>query len=64
LLSALNTGQVGTYAADVFHEEPPRDLALAGHPQVIATSHIGGYTEESVDHATTIAIANLLDSLK
>ena len=30
---------------------------------MIATSHIGGFTEESVDRATAIAIANLVAAL-
>jgi D-3-phosphoglycerate dehydrogenase len=64
LRHALDAGQVATYAVDAFDEEPPRDLALAGDPRVIATSHIGGYTQESVDRATTIAVANLLDTLE
>jgi D-3-phosphoglycerate dehydrogenase len=63
LIAALNEGQISAYAADVFAEEPPRSLALAGHPKVIATSHVGGFTEESVDRATAVAVANLLDSL-
>ncbi len=63
LLVALESGRVATYAVDVFAEEPPRNLTLAGNPRVIATAHIGGFTEESVDRATTIAIANLVDAL-
>jgi D-3-phosphoglycerate dehydrogenase / 2-oxoglutarate reductase len=63
LIAALDEGQISGYAADVFAEEPPRSLALAGHPKVIATSHVGGFTEESVDRATEVAVANLLDSL-
>jgi D-3-phosphoglycerate dehydrogenase len=63
MLEALNTGQVACYAVDVFNEEPPRDLTLAGDPRVIATAHIGGYTEESVDRATTAAVENLLEAL-
>jgi D-3-phosphoglycerate dehydrogenase len=63
LRSALDSGQIATYAVDVFPEEPPRDLSVASDPRVIATSHIGGYTEESVDRSTTIAVANLLDAL-
>ena len=64
LLEALDSGQVATYAVDVYPEEPPTDLRLAGDPRVIATSHIGGFTEESVNRATTLAVANLLDSLE
>jgi D-3-phosphoglycerate dehydrogenase len=63
LIAALDEGQISAYAADVFAEEPPRSLALAGHDRVIATSHVGGFTEESVDRATVVAVANLLESL-
>jgi D-3-phosphoglycerate dehydrogenase len=45
LVAALDRGQVACYAVDVFPEEPPRDLRLASDRRVIATSHIGGYTE-------------------
>ncbi len=41
----------------------PRTLALVGHPRVIATSHVGAFTEESVERATEMAVANLLDAL-
>lgn len=64
LVAALDRGQVATYATDVFHQEPPIDRALADHPKVIATSHIGGLTSESVTRATNASIDNLLDSLK
>ena len=47
----------------MFEEEPPRSLALAGHPLVVATSHVGGFTRESVDRATAIAVANLRRAL-
>jgi D-3-phosphoglycerate dehydrogenase len=63
ILAALENGQLDIYAADVFAEEPPRSLALAGHSHVIATSHIGAFTEESVDRATVAAIENLLTAL-
>lgn len=63
LLGALESGRLDAYATDVFAEEPPRDLRLAGHDRVIAASHIGGFTEESVERATVAAVANLLEAL-
>jgi D-3-phosphoglycerate dehydrogenase len=63
LLEALRSGRLDAYATDVFAEEPPGDLRLAGHDRVIAASHIGGFTEESVERATEAAVANLLDAL-
>jgi D-3-phosphoglycerate dehydrogenase len=63
LRGALDAGRVAGYAADVFDEEPPRDLTLAGDPRVIATSHIGAYTAESVERATVMAIEQILGVL-
>ena len=63
LLAALQSGQVDVYATDVFAQEPPNDLSLAGHDRVIVVSHIGGFTKESVERATTLAVANLLEAL-
>jgi D-3-phosphoglycerate dehydrogenase / 2-oxoglutarate reductase len=64
LKSALDEGRLFAYATDVFSEEPPKERAIADHPRVIATSHIGGFTEESVDRATSIAAANILRHLR
>jgi D-3-phosphoglycerate dehydrogenase / 2-oxoglutarate reductase len=63
LVEALDARQLSVYATDVFDPEPPTSLLLAARPDVIATSHIGGYTQESIDRATEMAIANLLESL-
>lgn len=63
MLDALGSGQVGVYATDVFEQEPPLPSPLLAHPNVIRTSHIGGYTEESVTRATTTAVENLLRTL-
>jgi len=63
IVEALDNGQLATYATDVFAEEPPRTSPLTKHPHVIATSHIGGFTEESIERATRLAVANLVESL-
>lgn len=51
LLAALNAGQPGRVALDVFDTEPvcdPADL-LVSHPRVIFTPHIGFVTEYEFD---------------
>ena len=60
---ALAEQRVACYAADVFAEEPPVDRRLVSSPNVIATSHIGGLTEGSVNRATQVAVDNLLKVL-
>ncbi|KAM9305074.1 D-3-phosphoglycerate dehydrogenase [Gastrophryne carolinensis] len=49
LLRALQSGQCGGAALDVFVEEPPRDRALVEHPLVIALPHLGASTHEAQD---------------
>jgi len=48
LLDALNSGQVGGAALDVFVEEPPpADHPLIHHPKVICTPHLGASTSQA-----------------
>lgn len=64
MLAALESGQVGGLATDVFRSEPPEPSALLAHPRVIQTPHAGGFTEESVERATRVAVENLLRVLE
>ncbi|HLW79468.1 MAG TPA: phosphoglycerate dehydrogenase [Terriglobia bacterium] len=47
LSQALASGHIAGAGLDVFETEPPVDLSVAGHPNVIATPHIAGSTEEA-----------------
>ena len=63
LLEALNSVKLSGYATDVFRVEPPGNDPLVLHDRVNATTHIGGFTSESVDRATETAVKNLVDFL-
>jgi len=63
VLEALENNHIAGLAVDVYNEEPPVDYCLIKHDRVIATPHIGGYTEESVLRATEAAVDNLVKYL-
>lgn len=64
LLEALDQGHVAGFATDVFSQEPPLDYRLVKHERVIATPHIGGFTDESVARAAEFAVRNILETLE
>ena len=64
IIDALNAGKLSTYATDVFQREPPDPASpLLRHDRVLASPHVGAFTEESVRRATQKAVENLLGAL-
>ncbi|ETN81211.1 4-phosphoerythronate dehydrogenase [Necator americanus] len=53
LVDALNSGQAGGAALDVFAEEPPKCRLLVEHPKAICTPHLGAST---IDAQLRVAI--------
>jgi len=64
VLAALADGSLAGVATDVYEREPPEDYALVKHERVIATPHIGAFTQESVERATVAAVENIIETLK
>jgi D-3-phosphoglycerate dehydrogenase len=64
VLDALESGKLRGFATDVYHNEPPELTPLLRHDRVITTPHAGGFTEESIERATEVAVSNLLKVLE
>ncbi|MGE6258214.1 phosphoglycerate dehydrogenase [Heyndrickxia sporothermodurans] len=47
LLQGIQNGVIAGAALDVFEQEPPTNLELLQHPNIIATPHLGASTEEA-----------------
>jgi len=63
LVAAIERGHVAGAALDVFDAEPPVERSHLASDRILATPHIGGFTDESVDRAVDVAVTNLLDAL-
>lgn len=47
IFEALESGQCGGLAVDVYVEEPPKEFDLIKHPKVVCTPHLGASTKEA-----------------
>jgi D-3-phosphoglycerate dehydrogenase len=63
LAEALKSGQLAGAALDVFVTEPPKDSALTGLPNVIATPHVAGSTAEAQEEVGTQVAVQVRDYL-
>ena len=64
LLDALKTGKIGGVALDVYETEPPKNLELIRHPNVICTPHIGAQTVEAQRKASLIIADKIIHFFK
>ncbi len=63
VLAALESGALAAYAVDAFDTEPPAPSRLLAHPHVLATPHLGGYTQASIRRAVAEAADRLVAAL-
>jgi D-3-phosphoglycerate dehydrogenase len=63
LAEALRSGHLAGAAVDVFAEEPPRASPLVGLPNVIATPHVAGSTEEAQEEVGYLIAQQVRDFL-
>jgi D-3-phosphoglycerate dehydrogenase len=63
LAEALRSGRLAGAALDVFAEEPPKNSPLVGLPNVIATPHVAGSTEEAQEEVGTLIAQQVRDFL-
>jgi D-3-phosphoglycerate dehydrogenase len=61
LLQALNDNIVASVGIDVYSEEPPTDLNLIKHPNVMCTPHIGASTVEAQENVGTQIAQQFVD---
>jgi D-3-phosphoglycerate dehydrogenase len=64
LAAALDSGQVGGAALDVFHQEPPADWSLVERPSVVASPHIAASTGEAQELVGVETAAAVRDYLR
>ena len=61
LLWALNEGIVAGAAIDVYPVEPPTDLRVVKHPNVVCSPHIGAASKEAQDNVSIMIAEQFSD---
>lgn len=64
LYEALKNEEIGGAALDVFSDEPLQDYSIAKLDNVIATPHIGFYTEQAIRNMLNMSLDSVLDEFK
>ncbi|HEY2930589.1 MAG TPA: phosphoglycerate dehydrogenase [Acidobacteriota bacterium] len=64
LLRALESGKIAAAALDVFEREPSPNQELIGHPNLIATPHIAGSTQEAQEKVGFEIVQQIIDYLR
>ena len=64
LADAIESGHIGGAGLDVFSQEPPAETRLTRLPEVVATPHIAGSTEEAQELVGVEAAASVRDYLR
>ncbi|MGH6995211.1 MAG: phosphoglycerate dehydrogenase, partial [Stellaceae bacterium] len=63
LKAALDSGQIAGAAIDVFPVEPAKENLLFGHPNVVATPHLGASTTEAQENVALQVAEQMADYL-
>jgi len=63
LRAGLDSGHIAGLAVDVFATEPARDNVLFGHPDVVATPHLGAATAEAQENVALQVAEQMSDFL-
>lgn len=64
LHAALESGQIGGAALDVWSKEPPADNPLTTHPRLISLPHLGASTEEAQALTAADVAEGVIDALQ
>ena len=64
LFNVLKEKRIRGAALDVFSKEPAKGNPLLTLDNLIATPHMGGYTQESLNETGMICVRNIVDVLE